>query len=756
MASLPEKPSSRRLPTLTISPNTLSFNSDFIISPESSDEYPTPLSSTSLGSATFSALIDDDEKLAQDLAILEKLRRSVQMNLQLRPISSSSSRPGQRSPGGVSANFCNSSPINPFCVIYPESLSRRLLASKRPLLIDTRNTSLFHSFRVSGSVNIAIPSLILKRQRKAGGSFTSIQSLRNFITSEIGKQIWDDLLAEQGPWDGVVIIYDEEMDERERDSALSWNLLSLLDGIFQGTPNTIMYMHGGINGFRRMPDAYLYVVSGSEKTEEDHIYDLFTMAPPSVRSQSPTNSSTPSPQTESSTSHTPRAFPSIISSSPDSSPKSPTLNPNNLTTQLPSFSKPFHDTWALSTPRPAQLLHHRASQPNLHVPPQQSVRKASVPNLHRLDTSTIKLSIKTQNPLLPSPAPSSQTLTLPVPLEGPARRIASPRSPSFLILRNDISSFSLNSDQGVKECPSRTPAAPYFSASSGLSTPRPTSPLTARPPPTSPISDIPNFTVSCILPNFLFLGSELTTSENVKELQNLGVKRILNLAAECDPNDHGLDLRNSFERYIKIAMRDTVEEENISRGVREVCECLDDARLHSSPTYVHCKAGKSRSVTAVMAYLIHANHWTLSQAYAFVLERRKGISPNIGFVSELMNFEEQELGGKSIGVVTKTDDDDGSGDVHGASYGHGTNNMRRNAHMRESLPPALTPIHDIGLNSTVTNDPPAVRLGDQGQELEIKDSDGRYRHKRRAPVDGNTLQPSRRVSKAGLESGDWT
>ena len=52
-----------------------------------------------------------------------------------------------------------------------------------------------------------------------------------------------------------------------------------------------------------------------------------------------------------------------------------------------------------------------------------------------------------------------------------------------------------------------------------------------------------------------------------------------------------------------------------------------------------------------MAYLIHANHWTLARAYAFVLERRKGISPNIGFVSELMTFEELELGGKSVGVV---------------------------------------------------------------------------------------------------------
>ena len=52
-----------------------------------------------------------------------------------------------------------------------------------------------------------------------------------------------------------------------------------------------------------------------------------------------------------------------------------------------------------------------------------------------------------------------------------------------------------------------------------------------------------------------------------------------------------------------------------------------------------------------MAYLIHANHWTLSRAYSFILEHRRGISPNIGFVSELMTFEELELGGKSVGIV---------------------------------------------------------------------------------------------------------
>jgi len=51
------------------------------------------------------------------------------------------------------------------------------------------------------------------------------------------------------------------------------------------------------------------------------------------------------------------------------------------------------------------------------------------------------------------------------------------------------------------------------------------------------------------------------------------VRRILNIAAECD-DDHGLHLKDVFERYVKIPMRDTVEEENIAKGVREVCEII--------------------------------------------------------------------------------------------------------------------------------------------------------------------------------------
>ncbi len=58
-----------------------------------------------------------------------------------------------------------------------------------------------------------------------------------------------------------------------------------------------------------------------------------------------------------------------------------------------------------------------------------------------------------------------------------------------------------------------------------------------------------------------------------------------------------------------------------------------------------------------MAYLIHANRWTLKRTYAYVVARRNAASPNIGFISELMRFEEKRLGIKeSKGLLPGPED----------------------------------------------------------------------------------------------------
>ena len=113
----------------------------------------------------------------------------------------------------------------------------------------------------------------------------------------------------------------------------------------------------------------------------------------------------------------------------------------------------------------------------------------------------------------------------------------------------------------------------------------PRSPATARPDDQPPTTEepFPEFTVSTILPGFLFLGPELTTEEHVEKLKAHGVKRIVNIAIECD-DDHGLHLRERFEKYVHIPMRDTVEEDNITRGVRDVCTILGEWLMY----HLHC------------------------------------------------------------------------------------------------------------------------------------------------------------------------
>ncbi|ORY85967.1 protein-tyrosine phosphatase-like protein, partial [Leucosporidium creatinivorum] len=165
--------------------------------------------------------------------------------------------------------------------------------------------------------------------------------------------------------------------------------------------------------------------------------------------------------------------------------------------------------------------------------------------------------------------------------------------------------------------------------------------------PRTSVADVPPFIVSSIIPGFLYLGPEPTKPEDLNELEGLGVKEVLNLALECEDKDG--EVARRFELR-KIGMRDFVEETGVQKAIEEACRILGDAQLQSKPVYVHCRAGKSRSVTIVLAYLVHRNHWSLKRAYSHVSERRKGISPNIGFVAELMTWEERERGRKSQGV----------------------------------------------------------------------------------------------------------
>ncbi|KAF9219326.1 hypothetical protein BS17DRAFT_789504 [Gyrodon lividus] len=757
---------------VTLSSLSTDFDDQDVIQPSSDSPSPSPsLSSQSPSSSAssspsltlspstdFTLAVDgESDSLSRDLADLAKLRESVQNNLRLRPIRSFSALPkisakecSPLSAWPKSARQRSSSPSSTSSSVYytpddlPDNSSHldsryspppsvlaapawdpgvvhdRLAAPRRPILIDTRPLAAYQAYHFADSINIAIPSLILKRCRKPGGGFQSLDALRQFITSDQDKHRWAIQSSPQGRWDGdIVIVHGEETDESEKDNpqVTAWALLPVLSSLLG--PGRVHYLRGGMAAAQRHARLHKHILTQDIHTVKgDH-------AVPALRSAKgkgvfQINTSAPT-----------QAHFEIEQLAPSPLPLTPSTS-NQVS----------------GSPPPSQLAFRRPAPPRRPSAPNLSYTTTNGGGDQHLTLPRLQIrTVPTRSVTLPitpsqqSPSLNGDTLYLP------------PQSPSHLHLLHSNHTPPASSPRWTpspaeflpppspmfsRPTPPRTPGTPL-----GTANPHHTpSPSTARPNEHQPTEDeFPTFTVSMILPNFLYLGPELTLPEHVDELKSLGIKRILNIAAECD-DDHGLNLRENFERYVRIPMRDTVEEDLITKGMKEACDILDDASLYGASTYVHCKAGKSRSVTAVMAYLIHANHWTLSRAYAFVLERRKGISPNIGFVSELMTFEEQELGGKSVGVVPITP---GQGDSIGdpqTNYAYAAQN-RKPGHARESLPPMFT----------IQDSDEAHHAGEaMGQDMEVKDKEGRYRHVRRAPVDENTLQPMRRVSKAGLES----
>ena len=176
--------------------------------------------------------------------------------------------------------------------------------------------------------------------------------------------------------------------------------------------------------------------------------------------------------------------------------------------------------------------------------------------------------------------------------------------------------------------------------------PRWDAPRTAR----EPEEAAADFEVSTIVPGQLYLGSHIQTPADARQLEALGIRAVLNTAAELplsqeDPHSPMSVLRDTLIRdYLHIPMRDVVEAVGVQQQLRDACRFLERMRACGRPTFVHCRAGKSRSATCVMAYLIQTRRWTLKQAYAFVSAQRPRTSPNIGLMAELMHFERAVLG----------------------------------------------------------------------------------------------------------------
>ncbi|KAI8800948.1 protein-tyrosine phosphatase-like protein, partial [Cladochytrium replicatum] len=146
---------------------------------------------------------------------------------------------------------------------------------------------------------------------------------------------------------------------------------------------------------------------------------------------------------------------------------------------------------------------------------------------------------------------------------------------------------------------------------------------------------------SLVVDPFLYLGSEEVplAHDAVDQLVALGITHVINMAVEvCSQNL----LKGGQQKCMKFMLEDRADQD-VDQAVKEAISFIAKAREESSrnKVLVHCRAGKSRSATVVIGFLIVHGRMTLDGATKYVRQRRSNISPNIGFWVTLQRLEKE-------------------------------------------------------------------------------------------------------------------
>ncbi|CAH1415677.1 unnamed protein product [Lactuca virosa] len=156
---------------------------------------------------------------------------------------------------------------------------------------------------------------------------------------------------------------------------------------------------------------------------------------------------------------------------------------------------------------------------------------------------------------------------------------------------------------------------------------------------------------------FLLLGA-VPFPRDVKRLKDLGVDGVITLnepyetlVPTCLYKAHGID-------HLVLPTRDYL----FAPSIDDICEAVNfihGKTLAKQGTYVHCKAGRGRSTTIVICYLVQHRHMSPDAAYAYV----RSIRPRV-----LLASAQRQAVEEYYHLKVKKRQQQGSRDIWGNSF----------------------------------------------------------------------------------------
>lgn len=142
--------------------------------------------------------------------------------------------------------------------------------------------------------------------------------------------------------------------------------------------------------------------------------------------------------------------------------------------------------------------------------------------------------------------------------------------------------------------------------------------------------------ISCILPNQLYLTGDIG-ARNLTQITILGITHIINVSDTLE-NYFEMNADPEF-KYLKIAIPDS-SNIIITDYFPLAFDFITNAFENGGKVMVHCFAGKSRSASIVIGYLMKTQKMTFEDALKFVAKSRPCVEPNIGFCAQLSKYQD--------------------------------------------------------------------------------------------------------------------